>query len=77
MAENEGSGFFGRMTFNLFGSGTSAQQGVVDMTVTGEGCQPISDLGWRRKENKYLGASSMSERELKEQKAIKGSVAIE
>lgn len=47
------------------------------MTVTGEGCQPISDLGWRRKENKYLGSSSMSERELKEQKAIKSSVQIE
>ena len=29
--------------------------GPVDMTVTGEGCQPITDLGWKKKENKYLG----------------------
>ena len=47
------------------------------MTVNGEGCQPITDLGWRKKENKYLGSSSLSDRELKEQKSIKSSVAIE
>jgi len=35
------------------------------MTVTGEGCQPITDLGWKRKENKYLGTSSISERDSK------------
>ena len=47
------------------------------MTVTGEGCQPITDLGWKRKENKYLGSSSISERDSKQIKAIKDSVTIE
>ena len=39
--------------------------------------QPITDLGWRKKENKYNGVTSLSERETKEQKSIKSSVAIE
>ena len=47
------------------------------MTVTGEGCQPITDLGWKKKENKYLGQSSISERDNKQIKAIKDSATIE
>ena len=47
------------------------------MTVTGEGCQPISDLGWTRRDNKYRGSNSISDRELKAQKDVKASPAIE
>lgn len=71
-----GSGYGGWMS-RLFGVSGSGTNGPVDMTVNGEGCQPITDLGWRKKENRYLGPSSLSERELKEQKSIKSSVAIE
>lgn len=33
------------------------------MTVTGEGTQPLSDLAWKKKENKYMGDKSMSTKE--------------
>ena len=48
--------------------GDTGGQAPIDMTVTGEGCQPITDLGWKKKENKYLGQSSLSEREVNIQK---------
>ena len=48
--------------------GDTGGQAPVDMTVTGEGCQPITDLAWKKKENKYLGQSSLSEREVSIQK---------
>ena len=44
--------------------------GPIDMTVTGEGCQPITDLAWKKKENKYQGQSSLSEREVKDLKEM-------
>lgn len=47
------------------------------MTVTGEGCQPLSDLGWKKKENKFMGVSSLPEKDQKEQKDIKAKSAIE
>ena len=47
------------------------------MTVTGEGCQPITDLGWKKKENKYLGASSLSEREVKDLKEMSKRTSLE
>ena len=33
--------------------GDTGGQAPIDMTVTGEGCQPITDLAWKKKENKY------------------------
>lgn len=51
--------------------------GPVDMTVTGEGCQPITDLGWKKKENKYLGQSSLSDREVKDLKEMSKRTSIE
>ena len=47
------------------------------MTVTGEGCQPITDLGWKKKENKYLGNSSLSEREVKDLKDMGKRTSLE
>lgn len=75
-ADSKNQGMFGGWATRLFGSGSQVT-GPVDMTVTGEGCQAITDLGWKKKENRYLGTSSMSEREVKEQKSVKSSVAIE
>jgi hypothetical protein len=40
------------------------------MTVTGEGTQPLSDMGWKKKENKYQGSTSHSEKEQKEAKDL-------
>ena len=63
--QKHGNGFFGTLK-NFFPStptGDVGGSGPVDMTVTGEGCQPISDLGWKKKENKYAGTYSLSERE--------------
>ena len=51
--------------------------GPVDMTITGEGCQPITDLGWKKKENKYLGQSSLSDREVKDLKEMGKRPSIE
>jgi len=31
------------------------------MTVTGEGCQPLSDGTWKRRENKFQGNNSLSD----------------
>ena len=58
-------------------TGDIGGSGPVDMTVTGEGCQPITDLGWKKKENKYLGQSSLSEREVKDLKDMSKQRSIE
>lgn len=44
-------------------NGNMNVQVEVDMTVTGEGCQPLSDLGWKKKENKFMGVSSLPEKD--------------
>ena len=56
-AQPEGYGIMGaiRNFFPTTNQGDVGGSGPVDMTVTGEGCQPITDLGWKKKENKYLG----------------------
>ena len=40
------------------------------MTITGEGCQPLADLNWKKRENKFNGNSSISDREARELKDI-------
>jgi hypothetical protein len=52
-------------------TGGTGGQSAVDLVTTGEGTQPLSDLGWKKKENKYLGMNSMSDKEAKEQKEMK------
>jgi hypothetical protein len=47
------------------------------MMTTGEGTQPLSDLGWKKKENKYLGMSSISEKEAKDLKEMKQSKHVD
>jgi hypothetical protein len=44
---------------------------------TGEGTQPISDMNWKKKENKCLGSSSITEKENKEQKELEKSNGID
>ena len=58
-------------------TGDIGGSGPVDMTITGEGCQPITDLGWKKKENKYQGQSSLSEREVKDLKEMGKRTSIE
>ena len=59
----------------MVGFGNSSTGGTgqlpADMLTTGEGTQPLSDLGWKKKENKYQGSSSISDKESKDQKEIK------
>ena len=61
---------FGRFGINFgFGQGgdrNSGVQGQIDYTVTGEGTQALSDMGWKKKENKYMGTGSLTEKESKE-----------
>jgi len=40
------------------------------MTITGEGTQALSDMHWKKRENKFLGANSITERENKEIKHL-------
>jgi len=59
---------FGGLT-RFFGATTNGGTGggaVVDIAMTGEGCQSITDLGWKKWENKYMGVNSLAERELKD-----------
>ena len=60
--------------FMKFGFGASASSsqhnGPADMTVTGEGCESLSDMGWKKKENKFLGNNSLSDREFKESREL-------
>ena len=60
--------------FMNFGFGTTGNQNVqpqvVDLTITGEGTQPLADLNWKKKENKFQGSSSITDREAKELKEI-------
>ena len=57
--------------------GETGGSGPIDMTVTGEECQPITDLAWKKKENKYLGQSSLSDREVKDLKEMGKRPSIE
>ena len=78
-AQAQGYGIMGaiRNFFPTTNQGDVGGSGPVDMTVTGEGCQPITDLGWKKKENKYLGQGSLSDREVKELKEMNKRLAIE
>lgn len=40
------------------------------MTVTGEGCESLSDMAWKKKENKFQGNNSLSDREFKESREL-------
>ena len=40
------------------------------MAVTGEGCEQISEMNWKKKENKFLGNNSLSDREFKEKREL-------
>ena len=46
--------------------GTGGVRAVVDIAMTGEGCQSITDLGWKKWDNKYMGVNSLADRELKD-----------
>ena len=53
------------------GNSSTGGTGIVsaqDSLVTGDGTQPLSDMNWKKRENKYLGSSSISDKEAKEQK---------
>ena len=66
---------FGKLG-SMFGIGEGASTGGTggpsqpDMQITAEGTQPLSDFGWKKRENKYLGANSISDKENKEQKEL-------
>lgn len=78
--KNQGHGIMSafRGLWNSSGqAGDIGGSGPVDMTVTGEGCQPITDLAWKKKENKYLGQSSLSEREVKDLKEMGKRTSLE
>ena len=52
-----------------YGNSSTGGTGTVsaaESLTTGEGTQPISDLNWKKKENKYLGSSSITDKEAKE-----------
>ena len=50
------------MGFGSNGQGSAYEK--VDWTVTGEGTQPLSDMNWKKRENKYLGQNSVSDKEV-------------
>ena len=52
--------------FSTSANGGTGGNSVVDLAMTGEGCQSITDLGWKKRENKYMGINSLAERELKD-----------
>ena len=71
--EERPDGMVSRMFMRFgFGQSNSANNanGPADMTVTGEGCESLSDMGWKKKENKFLGNNSLSEREFKERREL-------
>ena len=51
--------------------GSGLNNGQIDWTITAEGTQSLSDMGWKRKENKYLGINNLSEKETKDNKELK------
>ncbi len=53
--EEKHDGMFSRfMKFGFGAQGSSSHNnGPADMTVTGEGCESLSDMGWKKKENKF------------------------
>ena len=63
LAQGQQEKGYGIMNRFFGGMGGTTQQPVADMTVTGEGCQPLSDLSWKKRENKFLGEKSISTRE--------------
>ena len=71
MTNKSSPGMFSKfMNFGFNGNNQQSNNATADMTITGEGCQPLSDMGWKKKENKYLGTSSHSEKEQKEAKEL-------
>ena len=73
---------FGKLG-SVFGFGEGASTGgtggqtQADMQITAEGTQPLSDFAWKKRENKYLGANSISEKENKEQKELSKKSQLE
>ena len=62
------------------GNSSTGGTGIVsaqDSLVTGEGTQPLSDMNWKKRENKYLGANSITDKEAKEQKELDKSKKID
>ena len=62
------------------GNSSTGGTGIVsaqDSLVTGDGTQPLSDMNWKKRENKYLGSSSISDKEAKEQKELEKSKKID
>jgi hypothetical protein len=47
------------------------------MTVTGEGCESLSDMSWKKKENKFQGNNSLSDREFKERRELDSKLKVE
>ena len=47
------------------------------MNITGEGTQPLSDLGWKKKDNKYVAEKTNSEKESKDSKDKKETYHVE
>lgn len=65
-----------------YGFGTSPHtnnnsSGPADMTVTGEGCESLSDMSWKKKENKFQGNNSLSDREFKERRELDSKLKVE
>lgn len=62
--------------FGQSNSGNNAN-GPADMTVTGEGCESLSEMGWKKKENKFQGNNSLSEREFKEKRELDNKAKVD
>ena len=77
--DGRSQGMFGRISQTLgFGSGTGGTGATqAEMQFIGEGTQPISDFAWKKKENKYLGMQSLTEREQKDTKDMKQRMHVD
>lgn len=62
-----------------FGSGSngSSSQGTGDKSSIAQGTQPLADLNWKKKENKFMGQQSISMREQEELKEMEKRSQIE
>ena len=58
-------------------SGTGGTGAQPDMLITAEGTQSINDFAWKKKENKYMGINSISEKESKDLKDLKTKAQID
>lgn len=65
------------MNFGFGTGGGSSSQGTNDKSSIAQGTQALSDLNWKKKENKYLGPQSISIREQEEVKEMEKRPQIE